>query len=287
MVDTNQAEEALFPERVGDRLRIARTKAGLDLSDVASRTRVPLRHLQAIESGDYSTFPSATYCVGFVKAYARVVGEDEAELSRALRSELGHPANDYRTERMEYDDADPARIPSRMLAWTAAALALLVVIGYGVWRSHLLDGSPAETPIENPVQTESVTPQGATPAATSAPNPSGQVVLTALDPVWLRIYDAKDKVLFEKEMAKGETFTVPADADAPKVRTGRAELIAVTIDGKPVAPLGEPERTIKDVGISAAALVARPPAAAPAVPGATPPIAAQAPPAGVAPAPQP
>lgn len=286
MVDTNQAEEALFPERVGDRLRLARTKAGLDLSDVASRTRVPLRHLQAIESGDYSTFPSATYCVGFVKAYARVVGEDEAELSKALRAELGHPANDYRMERMEYDDADPARIPSRMLAWTAAALALLVVIGYGVWRSHLLDGSPAETPVENPVTTEPATPRA--PVATTAPNPSGQVVLTALDPVWLRIYDAKDKVLFEKEMAKGETFTVPADADQPKVRTGRAELIGVTIDGKPVAPLGEPERTIKDVGISAAALAARPPApAVAATAGIAAPVAGQTPPPAAAPTPQP
>lgn len=287
MVDSNQAEEALFPERVGDRLRTARTKAGLDLSDVASRTRVPLRHLQAIESGDYSSFPSATYCVGFVKAYARVVGEDEADLSKALRAELGHPANDYRTERMDYDDADPARIPSRMLAWTAAALALLVVIGYGVWRSHLLDGTAVETPVENPAATEPATPQASTPAAPTAPNASGQVVLTALDPVWLRIYDAKDKVLFEKEMAKGETFTVPADADAPKIRTGRAELIGVTIDGKAVPPLGEPERTIKDVGISAAALAARPPSATPAAPDATAPVPGQAQPAVAAPSPQP
>lgn len=287
MVDTNQAEEALFPERVGDRLRLARTKAGLDLSDVASRTRVPLRHLQAIESGDYSSFPSATYCVGFVKAYARVVGEDEVELSKALRAELGHPANDYRMERMEYDDADPARIPSRMLAWTAAALALLVVVGYGVWRSHLLDGGPVEAPVENPVPTEPATPQASTPAATAPANPAGQVVLTALDPVWLRIYDAKDKVLFEKEMAKGETFTVPADADAPKIRTGRAELIAVTIDGKPVAPLGEPERTIKDVGISAAALAARQQAPAPAAPATATPVAGQTSPPAPAPAPQP
>lgn len=287
MVDTNQAEEALFPERVGDRLRAARTKAGLDLSDVASRTRVPLRHLQAIESGDYSSFPSVTYCVGFVKAYARTVGEDEVELAKALRSELGHPANDYRSERMEYDDADPARIPSRMLAWTAAILALLVAVGYGVWRSHLLDGSPAEAPVENPVQTEPATGQAPTPATVAAPNPSGQVVLTALDPVWLRIYDAKDKVLFEKEMAKGESFTVPADADTPKIRTGRAELIAVTIDGKPVAPLGEPERTIKDVGISAAALSARPPVATPMGPATTTPVAGQTPPPAVAPTPQP
>ena len=52
MVDTEAPDAALFPERVGDRLRSARVKGGLDLSDVATKTRVPLRHLQSIEMGD-------------------------------------------------------------------------------------------------------------------------------------------------------------------------------------------------------------------------------------------
>lgn len=270
MVETSEAETALFPERVGDRLRAARTKAGLDLSDVASRTRIPLRHLQAIESGDYSSFPSPTYVVGFVKAYARTVGEDEVELARNLRSELGNDAYSYNRELQDYEDADPARIPSRTLAWTAAAIALLLAIGYGVWRSQMLSGP--EPGVEQSAETPTSVEAPNTPAAAPAqPSTSGQVVLTATAPVWIRVYDAADKVLFEKEMAQGESFTVPADANDPKIRTGRAELIAVTIDGKPVAPLGPPERTVKDVGISAAALTARPPVAA----------------VGTAPAPQP
>jgi cytoskeleton protein RodZ len=77
--------------------------------------------------------------------------------------------------------------------------------------------------------------------------------------VWLRIYDAADKVLFEKEMAAGERYVVPPDANNPQIRTGRADLIAVTVDGKAVAPLGPAERTIKNVAISAAALTARAP----------------------------
>jgi cytoskeleton protein RodZ len=35
----------------------------------------------------------------------------------------------------------------------------------------------------------------------------------------------------------------------------------VTVGGREVAPLGPPEKTIKDVGISAVALAARPPVA--------------------------
>src|SRR3546814_2666193 len=73
-----------------------------------------------------------------------------------------------------------------------------------------------------------------------------------------------DKRLFEKEMAAGETYTVPADAQNPQILTGRPQALRVTIGGKEVAPLGPADRTITDVGISAAALNARPAPAAPA-----------------------
>ena len=273
MVDTLQEEKALFPERAGDRLRAARTRAGMDLSDVASRTRIPLRHLQAIEAGDYSSFPSSTYCVGFVKAYARAVGEDEAELSRQVRIELGQDAHGYRTELQDYDDADPARIPSRTLAWTAAAVFIVIASGYGIWRTQILSGPEVGQIRAVPAEASRPSRSPVVPAAIS-PTAKGEVALTAIEPVWVRIYDAADKVLFEKEMAKGERFVVPPDADNPQIRTGRAELIAVTINGSAVPALGPGERTVKTVGISATALLSRPPVDAPREPTASKPATA-------------
>ena len=58
-------------------------------------------------------------------------------------------------------------------------------------------------------------------------------------------------------MAAGEQYSVPADAKGPQILTGRPDALTVTIDGAVVAPLGTGDRTIKDVGISAAALLAR------------------------------
>lgn len=268
MVDPEEAEAALFPERVGDRLRAARMRAGLDLGDIATKTRVPLRHLQAIEAGDFSSFPSLTYCVGFVKAYARSIGEDEEELSRALRVELGDTRLDRRQAQYDAESADPARLPGRTLAWTAAAIALLLVIGYFVWRSQWM----ATPPIEQAAQVAPAPPPPtdmSEPATPPPPSASGAVVLTAKAPVWIRIYDSADKVLFEKEMAAGERYAVPTDANDPKIRTGRAELLSVTIDGREVPPLGPPDRTIKDVGVSAASLVSRPVPDTAAVPNAS------------------
>lgn len=264
MVDPEHAETALFPERVGDRLRTARMKAGLDLSDIATKTRVPLRHLSAIEAGDYASFPSATYCVGFVKAYARAIGEDEVVLARDLRTELGAVRNDPR-EFYDPQDADPARLPTRKLAWTAAAVLLLLVAGYAAFRSWMIaDPRDAATP-PAPITAEPSRPV-APRSVQAVPNPAGQVVLTAKDTVWVRIYDAADKVLLQKELAPAESFTVPADANNPQIRTGRPDLITVSVDGQEVPPLGPPEKTIKDVGISATALAARSTVAPPSPP---------------------
>jgi cytoskeletal protein RodZ len=246
--------------------------AGIDLSDVATKTRVPLRHLQAIEAGDYASLPGVTYCVGFVKAFARVVGIDEESATNDLRAELRDLNLDQRAERVEYQVADATRLPGKTLAWVAAAVALLFAVGVGIWRSSLVSdpdsvteiaATPSDAATVEAVGADDLTPLGTTvspsPDEPLPPpvNTTGQVVLTATSPVWLRVYDSADKVLFEKEMITGERFIVPPDANNPQIRTGRADLLAVTVDGKSVAALGPGQRTIKDVGISAAALAAR------------------------------
>ena len=267
----------LFPLSVGERLRSAREGAALDLNDVATRTRVPIRHLEAIERSDYTALPSITYAIGFVRSYARAVGADEAELARDIRAELGR-APPEAADSPAYEPMDPARVPSRLLAWTAAIVGLLIIGGYLVWKSDIFSGAPAASDTVAATAPASETANTTAPAvaAPATPSPTGQVVLTANATAWVRIYDKTDKVLFEKEMAPGEAFTVPADANEPMIRTGRADAIKVTIDGREVAPLGPPERTVRDVGVSAAALAARPPvAAAPPAAGsvASPPVA--------------
>ena len=44
-------------QNVGQRLRQAREAQGMDLAEVADRTRIPLRHLQSIEAAKYSNLP--------------------------------------------------------------------------------------------------------------------------------------------------------------------------------------------------------------------------------------
>jgi cytoskeleton protein RodZ len=276
MVDAELPEPGLFPQSVGERLRVMREAAGLDLNDVGTKTRIPLRHLEAIERGDYAALPSPTYALGFTRSYARAVGADEVPLIVQLREDLGR--EDPATHSMPYEPTDPARVPSRLLAWTAAVLALVLAIGYWTWRSNSW-GPDAVTPVpsESPAAPPAVVATTQTPQAPVADAPAtGDVVLTATAPVWLRIYDASKTKLFEKEMAVGERYTVPADANNPMILTGRPDGLKVTVGGRDVAPLGTAEKSIKDVGVSATALAARPPVVAmPVVPALLPPTPAR------------
>ncbi|WP_447728042.1 RodZ domain-containing protein [Sphingomonas koreensis] len=257
----------LFPEKVGEKLRDARLAQGLELSDIASRTRIPLRHLQAIENSDYSGLPSPTYAIGFVKSYARAIGADEVALAKELRAETSGMFA-AREAYESYDPQDPVREPSKGIVWAGIAVTALLVAALVLWYSTDLFRSSGNVPEPLATETPIAEPSGEpTPAAAVTGN--GQVTLTATEAVWLRIYDADGKRLFEKEMAAGERYDVPQDANGPMINLGRPEAVRVTINGSDVAALGTPGRAIKDVPISAQALQARGTGAAPAVTPAT------------------
>lgn len=237
-------------------MRKAREDKGMTLVDVAEVTRVSQRQLEAIERSDFHALPGTPYAVGFARAYARAVGADEVAIARGVREELG--AVDGAQPYEAFEPVDPARIPPRRLAWLAAAIALVLAVGYGVWRTQFFAAS-TDQEISDLSNRASVQPAPAARPAPAVVAPVlGPVVLTATDKVWLRIYDQAGNRLLEKEMAKGESYTVPAGANDPMILTGRPDALAVTVGGKPVAPLGPPDRSVADLPIGAAALLARP-----------------------------
>lgn len=278
VLDFERAAE-MIPDRPGDILRAAREERGLTLAQIAEVTRIAQRQLEAIERSDFAALPGTPYAVGFARAYARAVGVDEVVIARGVREELGavDPADRYEM----FEPVDPARIPPRKLAWVSALMALVLGIIYAVWRTQFFTASTDQevSDLANRASAQGSSEQPQAQRNAAPPAVPGPVVLTALDAVWLRIYDGAGLRLLEKQMAKGESYTVPAQANNPMILTGRPDALAVTVGGNPVAPLGPPEKTIADVPISAAALLSRPAAAgaAPAISageGARPPVPA-------------
>lgn len=300
MTDTDPGEEAtLFPKTAGERLREAREAQGLSLAEIAARTRIPVRQLEAVETSNFAALPSITYSVGFAKAYARAVGADEVAIARDIRGQ-----NDQTTRRTEYETyevTDSSRVPTSGIMLVSLGIAVLLLIGVGLWYGTTWfrgEEAPAPAPAA-----EVAAPTEAPPAATPPPAASGQVTLTATDDVWLRVYDATGKTLYENTLKPGDRYDVPGDANNPMINVGRPDKLQVLVNGSAVAPLGDGKVAIKDVGISAAALAARAggtaplPAVAPtgaavaptaaAAPGATPTSAATATPRTVTRAPRP
>lgn len=59
---------------VGQLLRVAREKAGVSLGDVASRLRMGIKQVRALEQDNYAALPTGTFLRGFVRNFAKEVG---------------------------------------------------------------------------------------------------------------------------------------------------------------------------------------------------------------------
>lgn len=251
--------------RAGDRLRIARESAGLTVADVAGRTRITLRHLEAIERSDFDSLPGRTYVTGFARAYARAVGLSDAEIAREIRSELDGGAMRPRELYEAYEPADPARVPSRRLAWTMLAVIVLLGVAYGVWRTLALDSSSdvGSVIVAAPSDAGAEAAPGfavgnpATPPA-SPGNADAKVVLTGVGEVWIGFDDADGKTENWRTLDPGEELVVPAAyLEQFTLRTAKPQMVKVTVDGRDVGPIGPTDTLVKGVSLKPADLLAR------------------------------
>ncbi len=255
MSDEFVAEAQLPLETVGARLRRARDQAGLSVSALAAQTKISQRQIEAIEAGNYAALPGRTYAVGFSRSLARAVGLDEAEIAVATRAELsGMQGEDQRRPVQSFEPGDPARVPSARLTWLALiGVAAAVAAGIMFLPSLFSPGGslPSILPSDQPIPPANV-------MAAQSPAAAGPVVFTALAPrVWVKFYDRAGTQLLQKELVQGESYTVPAGQSEVLLSTTRPDQLGITVGGQAVPKLSEVQTTMKDVQVSAAALLAR------------------------------
>lgn len=257
MADDETVAAELPLDRVGARLARARQAAKLTIQQIADSTKIPSRHLEAIEAGNYAALPARTYAVGFSRTYARAVGLDEQQTIAAVRQELAEIEPEApRRAAPTFEPGDPARVPSAGFAWALGLGALAVLIaGFVFWRSYYVPAGELPSLLADETPAASAAP--AAPAS-AAPAASGPVVFTALEPgIWVKFYDGAGQQLLQKQLAQGETYTVPADQSQVLIWTARPDALAITVGGQPVPKLADVQRTVKDVPVTAAALLAR------------------------------
>ena len=135
-------------ERVscGQLLRRAREQRGLTLEQIALRTKLPLKHLAALERNDFGVLPAGMYRRAEVRAYADAVGLDRTAALAALDRSLGEAApRTVASVRVSV----PHR-STRARIWMTAALAFVAAgIALAVWarQPRTRDVASVTTPV--------------------------------------------------------------------------------------------------------------------------------------------
>lgn len=255
--------EATGEATVGERLRAAREAQNLSLEDVATRTRIPTRHLESIEASEWSRLPASTYSIGFAKNYAGAVGLDRDEIGEALKAEMSgySPRQQHAVE--VFEPADPARVMPKWLVLLAVVGVIAVIAGLLWWQKRELSGGD-EVAASAPADTAAAS--GNVTAAAPAPAPpavSGPVVLTANDPVWIAVSEKGGATLFQGELKSGQSYEVPATAKAPVLKTGKPEALRISIGTADAPAIGPAGQTVRDVSLLGPDLMRGPAATAP------------------------
>lgn len=274
MAESQSAEEQATIDTAGSRLRAAREAAGLSRSDIAATTKIPERHIGSIEAGNFDALAGRSYATGFSRTYARAVGLDAETIVQMVRHEMGRGQLDDRRLTQTFEPGDPSRVPGQGVVWIGILGAIAVVVGaFIAWRSFLYPA--AELPSLLPPEASAPATTAAVPKVAAAAVPAapaqGPVTLTATEgEVWIKVYDAAGKQVLQKNLALGESYTVPADVQGPQLWTGRPDALRIAVGGRELPRLSNEPIAVKDVPISAAALLARPTASSTSSPSPSP-----------------
>ncbi|MCL3883592.1 helix-turn-helix domain-containing protein [Marivita sp. GX14005] len=95
----------------------------------------------------------------------------------------------------------------------------------------------------------------ATIAATGALPKTG-VTLIAARPAWVRVRAQDQKILFEKVMAPGETWTVPASQPGATLNVGESGALYLAVNGQTMGPVGPSGTVTSDLALDGPTLAA-------------------------------
>ena len=142
---------------IGEQLRLAREERGIPLREISDETRISIRYLEAIESGDFKRLPGGIFNRSFVRAYARCIGYDEKKAVEAYSRSMqdsGEGGDEVVTTPYQskvYTNVPATRSPVLTVVLAIIILALLTLGALAAlhWfqrRSAQLDQRPAAVP---------------------------------------------------------------------------------------------------------------------------------------------
>jgi cytoskeletal protein RodZ len=222
---------------IGTRLRNAREERQISLETIAARTSIPVRLLEAIESGDADSLPEPVYIRWLIQQFANTLELDGEELAKRFPVGSGSPVDLPRFS-ISLPSFQPRPIHLYFLYLTLVVGSVYTVsraLDNSVLRADRLpppslpSGQTADRPRSNPVR-----PVVATPNA----NRAVVVEIKVKDDCWVKVI-ADGKTQFEGMLTRGNHRIWQADR-ALTVRAGNAGGVYVAVNKANAKQLGQP-----------------------------------------------
>jgi cytoskeleton protein RodZ len=240
---------------LGDTLRRAREAQGLTLDEVATRTRINPKYLEAIEADRRELLPGSFFYRSFIHQYAGVLlldpGPLDAEVDRILSEEKPLPLPgevDAASAQRATALAAIGRDRSPVLRWVALLFFILVGSSsfYAWWHKT------RDIEATGPSRMEHATVSAATSRSAPAQPPSLAAKLpappvpisadrllldiTVTEQTWLSL-SSDGKRIFSGTLRPTQTKTVEGRESAT-LKVGNAAGLEVRLNGRPIGPIG-------------------------------------------------
>jgi hypothetical protein len=144
---------------IGNSLREARLRQGLDFGDVELGTKIRAKYIRALEEEDFEVLPSGTYIKGFLRSYADFLGLDGQLYVDEYNSRYvvgGFDDMPQRRPRVRQERALERRVVILALCGIAALTALVIA----AWRFGGGGTATPPAPTTAPRHTQPAAPMG-------------------------------------------------------------------------------------------------------------------------------
>jgi hypothetical protein len=187
---------------IGNSLREARLRQGLDFPEIEQGTKIRGKYLRALEDEQFDVLPAQTYVKGFLRSYAEYLGLDgqlyvDEYNSRFVAGEEDPPSRPRRS-------APPSRgvqVQSRVVLLTLLGIAAVTALVIVAWtRGEPQKVTPVGLGTSRPATHQTPTTR---PAATQSVR---LLVKASRGPCWLQVHktSATGPILFQGTLDQGQ-----------------------------------------------------------------------------------
>jgi cytoskeletal protein RodZ len=186
---------------IGNSLRDARVRQGLELAELESLTKIRAKYLKALEEEQFDQLPGDTYVKGFLRTYAERLGLDGQLYVDEYNSRFADEEEPVVAARPR-GRSRSARAESHAVLVALVGIVAVTVLVIAAWRFGSTEDASNDPPSSDPAV---VAPQTPTEPTASTAEPVVLVVTAARGPSRVEVHEgsALGELVWEGTLREG------------------------------------------------------------------------------------